>query len=154
MAENNTYGPFEVDQRIKVHSNYYAGKMGSRFYTALRNDKKILGVKCEKCDKVYWPPRETCGRCFSLLTPEDLWEIGPQGTLESYTIVRYSEPVHPVEAPFAYGIVKLDNADTSIAHLLGEVDFDKLTIGMRLEAVFADERKGNIHDIKYFKAVE
>ena len=90
MEDNKIYGPFEVDQRIKVHSNYYAGKMGSTFYSTLRDEKRILGIKCEKCDKVYWPPRETCVRCFSLLTHDDMTEIGPQGTLESYTIVTVS----------------------------------------------------------------
>lgn len=34
---------------------------------------------------------------------------------------------------------------------LGEVDFDQLKIGMKVQAVFKEERVGNILDIKYFK---
>jgi uncharacterized OB-fold protein len=56
--------------------------------------------------------------------------------------------------PVAYGIIKLDGADTGFVHMLGEVDLDKIKIGMRVKAVFReDERKGNILDINYFKPV-
>jgi len=55
MAEEKEYGPFEVDQHITAHSRYYAGKIGSLFYTTLRDHKKFLGIKCETCDKIFWP---------------------------------------------------------------------------------------------------
>lgn len=38
-----------------------------------------------------------------------------------------------------------------LVHLLGEVDLEQLRIGMRLQAVFKEERVGSILDIKYFK---
>lgn len=154
MAEDKIYGPFEVDQHITAHSIYYAGKMGSRFYTTLRDEQKILGVRCEKCNKVYWPPRTTCGRCFSQLSEDNLVEIGPTGTLETYTMVTYTEPVHPRKAPFIYGIIKLDGADTGMAHFIDEVDYTQLHVGMRMQPVFAGERKANILNIAYFKPVE
>lgn len=153
MEEEKVYGPFEVDQRIRAHSTYYAGRIGSRFYTELRDRKRILGSRCEECGKVYWPPRQTCGRCFSLLGEDRLVEIGPLGTLETYTTVRYSEPVHPRKAPFVYGIVRLDGADTGTAHFIGEADPGELRIGMRLEPVFEEDRKGNILDIRHFRPV-
>jgi len=153
MNEDKIYGPFEMDQRIKVNSTYYAGRMGSLFYTTLRDEKRILGVKCETCSLVFWPPRTTCGRCFSKLEEKDLVEIGPQGTLQTFTHVHYPEPIHPCRAPFAYGIVKLDGADSGIAHFI-EAGEKRLAVGMRVEPVFAPERKGNILDILYFKPIE
>lgn len=151
MSKQSKQEIFEVDQHLIAHSNYFAGKMGSRFYTTLRDKKKILGVKCPKCNKVLWPPRKTCVFCFSELT--QMVEIGPYGTLESFTLVTYSEPVHPRKAPFVYGIVKLDGADTGMAHFIDEVDIDRIYIGMRVRPVFSKERKGNILDISYFKPV-
>ena len=144
---------FEKDQHITAHGRYYAGRMGSAFYVALRDEEKIQGVKCETCAKVYWPPRSTCGRCFSQLTMDDLVEIGPEGTVETYTQVNYSEPCHPRPAPFIYAVVKLDGADTGLAHFLGEVDFADVREGMRVKPVFAKDRKGDILDIEYFKPV-
>jgi uncharacterized OB-fold protein len=80
-------------------------------------------------------------------------EVSPEGILETYTIVYKSEPVHTVDVPFAFGIIKLDGADTGIVHRLGEIDLKKIRIGMRLRAVFSEERKGDIRDIRYFKPV-
>ena len=151
MAEEKEYGPFEVDQHITAHSRYYAGKVGSLFFTTLRDKKKILGIRCRKCRQVLWPPRGICGRCFSLLSEADMVQIGPNGTLETFTRVNYSEPVHPRKAPFIYGIIKLDGADTGIAHFIDEVDYGQLHAGMRMQPVFADERNGDILDISHFK---
>ncbi|MCJ7522902.1 MAG: OB-fold domain-containing protein [Dehalococcoidia bacterium] len=57
----------------------------------------------------------------------------------------------PEEAPYAYGVIQMDGADTGLVYFLGEVDFDKIEIGMHLEPVFKEEREGSILDIDYFK---
>lgn len=154
MNLERDYGIFESDQRIVAHSRYFAGLMGSHFFVRLRDEQKIVGVRCEKCNKVFWPPRSTCGRCFSKLSPENLTEIGPFGTLETFTMVKYSEPVHPRKAPFVYGIIKLDGSDTSMVHFVDGVDFEKLAPGMRLRPVFANKRNGNILDIDHFEPLD
>lgn len=148
------YPHFEVDQHITVKSNYYAGMIGSQFFVTLRDEKKILGTRCNTCNLVYFPPRSTCGRCFSKLTEDDFVEIGPQGTLETFTKVNYSEPVQPRKAPFIYGIIKLDGADTGMAHFIDEVNFDDLYVGMRVQAVFDEEAQATMLAIKYFKPLE
>jgi len=150
---NNTNWPFEVDQHITAQSKYYAGRIGSRFHISLRDDKKILASRCPGCGAVYMPPRQTCGPCFKNMTVDDMVEVGPAGTVETYTVVNYDEPVMPRKAPFVYAIVKLDGADTGLAHFLDEVDPARVEIGMRVEAVFAPDRKGNILDISHFRPV-
>jgi len=135
---------------------FESGRTGSRFLRELRDNKKIMGLKCTKCNKVYVPPRSTCKECFSQL---DKWvEVGSEGKLLTYTVLRVSrdaeKDVLKKQLPVAYGIIKLDGADTGFVHMLGEVDLDNIKIGMRVKAVFReDERKGNILDINYFKPV-
>jgi hypothetical protein len=68
-------------------------------------------------------------------------------------MVYQSEPSYPIKTPFAYGIIKLDGADTGFAHIIGEVSSKDLHIGMRVQAVFKDKRVGSILDIKYFKPI-
>ncbi len=137
--------------RIKVPYQWWVGETGSRFFVALRDEQKILGTHCPKCDMVFLPPRKTCGRCFH---PELEWrELGSEGTLVTYTIPRYSEIIHPMNEPFAFGIVRLDGADTGFAHLLGEFREEDLQSGIRVEAVFRDVPEGNILDICYFRPV-
>ena len=41
--------------------------------------------------------------------------------------------------PYAYGVIKLDGADTGIVHLIGGVDLNKIKVGMKMEPVYADD---------------
>ena len=129
-----------------------AGQAGTRFLKALRDDKKILGVRCKECNEVFIPPTSTCVKCFSRL---DEWvELGSQGTVLSFTVVHSHEDYQPVQTPFVYAIIQLEGADTGLTHILGEIDdLEKIEIGMRVEAVFKAERNGHILDIEYFRPV-
>jgi uncharacterized OB-fold protein len=80
-------------------------------------------------------------------------EVGDRGTVQTYTIVHYPSAVQPVPTPLIYGIIKLDGADTGLAHLISETDYEKLRVGMRVQAVFKEERVGNMLDILYFKPI-
>ncbi len=146
-----TVKPLVYESRIKVPYTWSVGEVGSRFLIELRDHKKIYGTRCSKCDRVYLPPRKTCGNCFSNL--HEWVEVGPQGTLITFTTVHYTSSVMPMKPLFAYGIILLDKASTGLVHLLGEVNFEEIKSGMRIEAVFKDERIGDILDIRYFKPV-
>ena len=136
--------------RIDIPNTYSAGTVGSHFLTELRDNKHILGMKCEKCNVVYVPPRSTCKYCFAKLA--DSWvEVGDKGTLLTYTVNFAPTAAQPVESPIIYGIVQLDGATTGFVHMLGEVDLEDLRIGMRMQAVFQPEPKASILAIKYFK---
>jgi uncharacterized OB-fold protein len=144
--------PIVGHQDLKVPYRYSMGATTSKFFIEIRDQKKILGIRCPKCKVVFVPPRSTCGRCFS---PLDKWvKVSDQGTLQTYTIVHYPTPVQPAPTPLIYGIIKLDGADTGLTHLINEADYEKLRVGMRVRAVFKEERVGNMLDILYFKPVE
>ena len=137
------------DERPRVMRNSYsAGPIRSRFLLSLRDHQKILGTKCPACGRIYVPARSTCPKCFEDM--EEWVEVSHEGILESYTVVYQSEPIHIADTPFVFGIVKLDGADTGMVHRLGEIDLEKIRIGMRVRAVFSEERKGDIRDIQYF----
>jgi len=151
MAKKETTAPHIVPGRLFVpYFNYY-GALASEFYRQLRDNKKILGVKCPICNHVYVPPRSICSKCFSNLNE---WvEVSTRGIVNTYTVIyyTYSPSNQPMNVPYACGIIQLDGADTGLCHLLGEVAPEKISIGMRVEAVFKDKREGNILDIKYFR---
>ena len=62
--------------------------------------------------------------------------------------------LHPVDSPFAFILVRLDGADTAMAHIVKD-DLDRLKVGSRVEAVWAPdgERQGSIRDIACFRVV-
>jgi uncharacterized OB-fold protein len=136
---------------VQAHSNFLVtvGNTGNKFLTEIRENRQILGITCPTCKKVYVPPRSHCPTCFSRMSE---WvKLSGKGTLQTYTIVRYQEPYMPKEVPFAYGVIKLDGADTGIVHLIGGVELDKIKVGMKMEPVFKEQREGSILDIDYFK---
>ena len=143
--------PLNIPGRIVMPYRYAAGAVGSRFLTELRDNCRIMGIRCPTCSAVYVPPRSTCIHCFEKLSE---WvELSGVGTLQTFTIVNYSLPVHPLPPPFIYGIILLDGASTGITHFVNEITAEKLAVGIRLEAVFREKRQANILDIAYFKPV-
>ena len=142
---------FVFPGRIVMDYHYAMGGVGSRFLTELRDNQRIVGICCSECGRVYVPPRLTCARCFRNM--EHWVTLSGRGTLDSFTIVHYSEPHHPGPPPVAYGLIHLDGADTGFVHLLSEVDPGRLSIGRRVEPVFREKREGNILDIRYFRPI-
>jgi len=139
--------------KIHIPNTYSAGAVGSRFLIELRDNERIMGTRCPTCNLVYVPARSVCRDCFGQLSE---WvEVSRQGTLLTYTVAREPNPVQPSPTPLAYGIVKLDGADTGFVHMLGDVDPEQLKAGMKVEAVFKgkEDRQASILDIKYFKPV-
>jgi uncharacterized OB-fold protein len=135
--------------QILIPNTYSAGAVGSKFLIGLRDKKRIMGTRCSTCNRVYVPARSICKDCYGQL---DEWVIvSNRGTLLTYTVCNEQTPIQPMEAPIAYGIIQLDGADTGLVHILGEIDPEQLRIGMRVQAVFKEEREASILDIKYFK---
>jgi hypothetical protein len=134
--------------------NYAIGMYGSKFFKALM-EKKILGVRCPACKKVYVPPRKVCGPCFREMN--EFVEIGPAGVIGTYTILRYEfldpETGEKKPVPFGYGFIKLDGADTLFQHYIDIKDEAAIKIGARVEAVFSDQPKGIIRDIRHFRII-
>ncbi len=135
--------------------NYAVGMYGSLFFKALK-EKRLLGIKCPGCGKVYIPPRRVCGPCYREMT--EFVEVGPGGSIYTFTILRYAfiDPATGEQkpVPFGYGFVQLDGADTLFQHYITIDDEDSVKIGARVEPVFADTPVGKMTDIEYFRVVD
>ena len=135
--------------RIKVPYTWWVGETGTDFFNAIRDDKTITGSFCPNCNQVFVPPRKTCGRCFK--QDLELRKLGSSGVLTSFTIPRRKSDLAPREGLFAYGIIKLDGADVGLVHLVAGFEDGALKTGLKVEAVFKEDRQGNILDIEYFR---
>jgi uncharacterized OB-fold protein/acyl dehydratase len=144
---------FVVEGKLALPYQYFAGKTGSRFLIALRDDKKILGVKCTTCNKVFVPPRSTCEKCFSLLT--DNWvELKPTGTVTNFTVIRYQEPYQPLKPPYILAQIRLDGADTPLTHIVKGIAISQMKTGLKVKAMFAQKTTSTIMDIDHFRPDE
>ncbi len=144
---------FVVEGKLALPYQYFAGRTGSRFLTALRDDREISGVRCDRCDRVFVPPRATCERCFSELSGNRV-VLGSEGTVTGFSVVRYEEPYQPFPPPYVLALVRLDGADTPIAHVVRGVPPEEMRVGLRVEAVFAEESTSTIRDIDHFRAAQ
>jgi uncharacterized protein len=150
LAEVQTPDAFIVNGTFALPYNYFAGRVGSRWLVALRDEQKIYGVRHPKTGKVYVPPRQVDERDFTDLTA-DWVEVGPEGTVTGFTVIRYPEPYQPLPIPFGLALVQLDGADTSLTHVVRPQDLDRLKVGGRVRAVFAAKRTASILDIGWFE---
>lgn len=144
--------PMTLKGQIAVPYTWWVGQTGGRFLKTIRDEGKFLATRCNHCDAVYVPPRKNCGRCF---TPLDQWvEVGHQGVVTAFSVVRVDHPQHPVKSPFAYALIQLDGASVSITHLVTR-DIHKLANGVRVEARFKEtaQRTGHILDIDHFQII-
>jgi len=138
--------------KICVPYTWTVGSTLSKWYGLLRDEGQIWANRCPSCGKVYIPPKAKCLECYKDVN--DWVRLPGTGTVETFTVVYYEEPsIQPKKPPFAYGIIKMDGADTGLVHLIDEIDPEKVKVGMRVEAVINEERSGNIFDIKYFRPV-
>jgi hypothetical protein len=124
------------------------GPVIGAFLTGLR-DGKIIGATGSG-GVVIVPPTE-----YDPYTAEptgEMVEVGPEGTVESWAWVGTPAPQHPLETPFAWVLVRLDGAGTSMLHVLDAPSPDAVSTKMRVRADFVaeGERIGRIQDIRAF----
>jgi len=137
--------------QIHIPNTYTAGALGTQLFSKLRDQKKIMGMRCPSCKKVFVLARSICRDCFVKM--DEMVEVSDQGSVLTYTVCSQPNPIQPSKAPITYAVIQLDGADNGLVHMLGDVSPESIRIGMRVQAVFKEERTGNILDIAYFKPV-
>ncbi len=90
-----------------------------------REAPRLLGTRCRSCREVFFPRRSNCAACLSEQI-EDV-ELGPRGTLYTYTYVH-----HPL-----FGTARGEVS----GHGVGQVDLPE---GPRVQAVLS----GGPHDFR------
>jgi uncharacterized OB-fold protein len=136
-----------IEGSMPVSFRYTPGVGTTTFLEALRDRGVLLGARCDACGITYLPARAFCERCLAELTPGV--ECGPEGVLESFTIVHVDDDDRTVDPPDVVGLVRVDGADTVLLHRL--LDVADPEIGMRLRARVKERREGSILDLEGFE---
>ncbi len=123
------------------------GPVVGRFLAGLR-DRRILGVRASD-GRIVVPPMEYDPDTAAALT--EFVEVGQQGEVVSYAWVRQPRAAHPLSKPFAWAMVKLDGADVPMIHCVAADSAAQVSTGARVGAVWADETRGYITDIRCFE---
>lgn len=159
MSEANTEQELIVSRQIlSINQTFSTGPIMGRFLIELRDNKRIMALRCSTNGRYLLPPREVDAMS---VTEGDEWiEVGPGGTLREYDVVYYASP-DPLtgetrDVPYVIGWVNLDGVEgiAPLWHLVEADDISKIKTGARVEAIFAEERSGTMEDIKHFKLIE
>jgi hypothetical protein len=126
------------------------GPVTGPFLTGLR-DGKLLGIRCG--DKVLCPPLEFDPDTLAELEP-DFVEVGPGGTVENWTWVSEPTRKHPLQEPFAFATIKVDGSDTPMIHAIKASSVDVMERGLRVQAMYREERVGAISDVYFMPESE
>jgi len=105
-----------------------------QFYKSI-SQKKLMGGKCRKCGKIHLPPRPLCDKCLS--TEFEWVELPRTGRLLTYTIIHVAPTQFQNMAPYAVGIVQLENG-VKIPGMIKDAPLDKIRVGMQLKMEFEE----------------
>ena len=153
-----------VDTIVHLPFRESAGLRLSKFFTTLRDNAKILALRCPQCQRVIFPPRPVCGFCRITVgeKEEDWLPLSDEGTVVSFQVATEREVDRVtgriVGKPNPCGFIRLDGGDgwTILVHYLEMMDINSLHRGMRVKAVWKpkNERRGRMSDIAYFRTIK
>lgn len=83
---------------------------------------RLLGTRCGDCGEYFFPKRAVCAKCLSENTADA--EVGPNGTLYSYTFVHFP----------LFGSMKMEH----VGYGVGQID---LTEGPRVQVPLAGKQE-------------
>ena len=137
---------------IELEYTATAGKATTLFLKGIA-EGRILGQRCPVDGKVYVPGRGACPQ-HGVATDGGVVEVADRGTLTTFCIVRIPSENLSVDPPFVSAHVLLDGADIPLFHLIQECKLEDVHMGMRLQAVWADELEPTMASIKYFRPLD
>jgi uncharacterized OB-fold protein len=123
------------------------GPVIGRFLTGLR-DGRIEGIRSAD-GRVIVPPLEYDPQTGEQLS--DWVAVGDAGVVTTWTWLDKPRPNNPLQEPFAWALIRLDGADTTMLHVVDAGSADAMSTGMRVKVRWRAERKGHITDIECFE---
>ena len=125
-----------VTTPVRLEYRYTAGPTSEAFLRGTQ-DRKLLGRRCSRCQKVYMPPRGVCSMCGAPFTDE-IVEVSQIGTVSTFAVVNVNFASREVDLPYAAVEVLFDGANTTAQFLILGVSHDQVRMGMRVRAVWKE----------------
>ncbi len=136
---------------MSVDYIYTSGIAGEKFFTALRDEGRVLAVHCPVCRNNQLPPRPFCEGCF---TPLDQYvDVPAEGKVAAFTVSRLDHRGKPLAHPDVIAFVTFKGIQEGglIHRLLVAPEAAKTGMRVRLKLKPKEARSGNILDIEGFE---
>jgi len=139
--------PLRAPLEIEFDYTRSLGPVLSEFMTALAG-RRILAARGAD-GRVHAPPFE-----YDPVTsepPGELTEVGPEGTVVSWSWMPEPLAGQPLAGPFAWALIRLDGADTAMLHAVDAGSAAAMRTGLRVRPRWSASRAGSIRDIACFE---
>ncbi|MHC4101584.1 MAG: Zn-ribbon domain-containing OB-fold protein [Planctomycetota bacterium] len=107
---------------------------------------RLEAARCKGCQKVFFPPRLICNQCNG--REFEHFNMKRTGKVVTHTIIRTPADAFSGQAPFAVGIIEMDDGARLTAEI-ADVDLEEVKIGMPVMLEFrrhySDGDAGVIH---------
>lgn len=150
-----------VDTLVNLPFEESCGLRLSKFFGTIRDEAKLLAIRCSECQRVIFPPRPVCGFCRISVgeRDEDWLVLKDTGTIISIILATEREvdrkTARIIGKPNPCAFIRLDGGDhwTVLVHYLEMMDPEDLKEGLRVKALWKprEERKGRMSDIDCFQ---
>jgi uncharacterized protein len=139
--------PLKAPLDIEFDYTRSLGPVLTQFMTGLAG-RRILGARGAD-GRVHAPPFEYDP--VSAEPARDLIEVGPEGTVVSWSWMPEPLAGQPLAEPFAWALIRLDGADTAMLHAVDAGSPAAMRTGLRVRARWSATRTGSIRDIACFE---
>jgi uncharacterized protein len=139
--------PLRAPLEIEFDYTRSLGPVLSQFMAALA-EQRILGARGAD-GRVHAPPFEYDP--VSAQPPPSLTEVGPEGTVVSWSWMPEPLEGQPLAEPFAWALIRLDGADTAMLHAVDAGSAAVMRTGLRVRPRWAQRPAGSIRDIACFE---
>jgi uncharacterized OB-fold protein len=139
--------PLRAPLEIEFDYTRSLGPVLSQFMDALA-ERRILGARGAD-GRVHAPPFEYDPMTAS--PPRELTDVGPEGTVVSWSWMPEPLAGQPLAEPFAWALIRLDGADTAMLHAVDAGSAAAMRTGLRVRPRWAARPVGSIRDIACFE---
>ncbi|MBD3162304.1 MAG: transcriptional regulator [Candidatus Eisenbacteria bacterium] len=105
----------------------------ARYWREVPQRYRYEAAKCVKCGEVFFPPRLVCNGCGGREFTKQTLE--PNGSVETFTIIQVAPTGFEDQAPYAVGVIKLDDGVKLTAQIV-DCDPESLAVGDRVRLEF------------------
>jgi uncharacterized OB-fold protein len=147
----------EPVQRVTIPASmrydYSPGLTQTRFLRGLEQ-KKLFGERTPGAEDVYVSHRGVDP--VTGIPTTEVVEVGPHATITAFCVVHIGFGVNAPPTPFVSALFLADGAAVSLYGTVGEIEYDKVRIGMRVEPVWVDDDQltTSMENIKYWRPID
>jgi uncharacterized OB-fold protein len=146
---SSTSAPLSAPLVLRFDYTRSLGPVLGAFMTGLRG-ARIQGSRGSD-GRVHVPPVEYDPVTAEALT--ELVDVADTGVVTTWSWQPEPLEGQPLDRPFAWALVRLDGADTTLLHAV-DAPHEELRAGLRVRARWAADRVGSIRDIACFEPEE